>query len=303
MYYKVLPDHSAPGFDEKAHFDRFRTHNMVFHAAASKSFCEEHVGCLSVKTVRSGEEWYTVNGRPLAVRPGQLLILNDDQPYSSKIETAEKVQTLSVFFRKSFAAAVFDDARRTEAQLLDTPLPTDEMPLFYQTLHAIDRLLQRRLDALIRSLEIWGYDKDRADEQLVFLLHHLLRLHCLDQRRAAKVQGIKPGTRQEIYRRLCTAKDIMHASFNNKLGLETLGRSACLSTPQLIRQFRSVFGVTPHQYLTRIRLEHAGSLLKTSTLPVAAITPLCGFEDASAFGRLFRKYYGWSPDQFRKHSK
>src|SRR4051812_39513767 len=121
MYFTALPDHSQPGFNEQSHFNRFKKHNVIFNALSRQSHCDNHVGCLSFKTVLSGEEWYGVNHRQLAVRPGQFLILNNDQSYSCYIDTCEPVRTLSVFFKKEFASAIFHDTLNKEESLLDNP--------------------------------------------------------------------------------------------------------------------------------------------------------------------------------------
>src|ERR1041385_3881711 len=135
MYFTSLPDHNKPGFDEQLHFSNFKKHNIVFNALISNSHCENHVGCLSFKTVLSGEEWYGINNRRVAVRPGQFLILNDDQIYSSSIDTIGKVQSFSIFFRNEFASAAFADKLQNEEQSLDNPFYNEgRIPEFFQTL-------------------------------------------------------------------------------------------------------------------------------------------------------------------------
>lgn len=300
MYYTNLPDHKEPGFDEQLHFSQFRNQNIIFNALASKSVCENHVGCLSFKTVMNGEEWYGINNHRKAVRFGQFLILNDDQTYSSSIDMEGEVRSISVFFRKEFATAVFHDAVSSEETLLDTPFDLGSKSLeFFQTLYAVDSELQQQLIYLLSGLNNWGYDSNKVDEHLTFLLNHVIRSHKVEKYRADQINAIKPGTRTEIYKRLCIAKDLLHSTFNNKLDLSIISNEACLSTPQLIRQFKAVFQTTPHQYLTRIRLAHAAKLLKQTKAHVNEITLACGFEDASAFGRAFKMEFGVTPLYFR----
>ncbi|WP_448633871.1 helix-turn-helix domain-containing protein [Pedobacter panaciterrae] len=104
----------------------------------------------------------------------------------------------------------------------------------------------------------------------------------------------------EIYKRLCIAKDFLHSTFMEKHDLDTLSSNACLSVPQLVRQFKSVFKTTPYQYLIQIRLDRAVELLKNSNKPVHEITWQCGFENVSAFCRAFKSAYGTQPLIFRK---
>jgi AraC family transcriptional regulator len=305
MYFTTLPDHNAPGFDEQAHFSRFSRHNVIFNAFSPESRCDKHVGCLSMKTIMSGAEWYTIDGRHLAIRPGQFLILNDDQTYSCGIHKGEGARILSVFFQKDFAASVFHDVLRPEEQLLDNPCdPRFSTPEFFQTLHPIEPDLASTLSSLLTQLNTDGDDQSRTDEQLVFLLQDLVRTYRSEKQRIRQVDAVKPGTKREIYRRLCIAKDILHSSYHEPLDLAELSIRSYLSTPQLIRQFRSVFGLTPYQYLVDIRLSHAAGLLKETSgnireITIREITWRCGFNDPSAFCRAFKTAYGISPVQFR----
>jgi AraC family transcriptional regulator len=171
---------------------------------------------------------------------------------------------------------------------------------FFQTLYNIDIGLKRQLHHLISALNNQGYDSSMVDEYLVFLLHHLIEVHKSESILAKNVNAIKSVTKTEISKRLCIAKDILHSSFMDKQDLTTIGHIACLSVPQLIRHFKSVFHATPHQYLTKIRLRHAAELLKLTDEPVHQITWQCGFENASAFCRAFKSAYGVQPRSFRK---
>lgn len=300
MYLTSLPDHSSPDFDQDLHFRRFKMQNVVFNTVSSYSFCDDHVGCLSFKTILKGEEWYGINKRKLAIRPGQFLILNDEQNYSCKIDTMDKVRGLSVFFQKDFAAQVFQDTLKSEVELLDNPFyRNNEQPEFFQTLNDIDPELQLQLATLISGLENNGYD-DGAEEQLFFLLSYLIRTLKSDTEKIADVSAIKPSSKIEIYKRLCIAKDFLHSTFMEKPDLKLLGSIACLSVPQLIRQFKSVFKVTPHQYLIQIKLKQAVDLLKNTDKPIHEITWSCGFENVSAFCRAFKSAYGFQPLMFRK---
>src|SRR5688572_26105585 len=299
MYFTSLPDHSKPGFDEQLHFSKFKTHNIIFNALAKKSYCAHHVGCLTIKTVLSGEEWYGIGNHRLAVRPGQFLILNDDQGYSCRVDNAEEVRILSVFFKKEFALSVFRDALCTEDALLDNPFESGGAALeFFQTLYDIDIPLQQKLLSLLKALN--EYEVNSVDEHLTFLLHDLIRSHKREAHRAGQINAIKPSTRLEIYKRICVAKDLLHSNYMDKPNLSEISSTACISIPQLIRQFKAVFQTTPHQYLTRIRLAHAARLLKHTATPVQEITWMCGFENVSAFCRAFKSQYGVQPISFRK---
>ncbi|MDB5131005.1 MAG: AraC family transcriptional regulator [Mucilaginibacter sp.] len=301
MYFTTLPDHTKPGFDERSHFSKFKKHNIIFNALSRYSNCDHHVGCLSFKTVLSGEEWYGIGNRRLAVRPGQFLVMNDDQPYSCRIDNGESARILSVFFEKDFASSVFRDVLYREEHLLDDPfIIGGDTPEFFQTLNDIDPNLQIQLHNLISSLNSQGYDSWIVDEHLVFILTNLIRMNLSVSKQVKNVNAVKPNTKTEIYKRLCIAKDLLQSFYMDKIELNAISNMACLSIPQLVRQFKFVFHVTPHQYLVRIRLKRAAELLKLTDKPVYEITWRCGFENFSAFCRAFKSEYGVQPGHFRK---
>ena len=227
MYFTSLPDHSAPGFDEQAHFSQFSRHNVIFNAFSPPIRCDYHVGCLSIKTVMTGEEWYRVDGRGVAVRRGQFLILNNAQNYSCEIQNGDGARTLSVFFQKDFAASVFHHMLRGEEQLLDNPYEKDNpTPEFFQTLHVVEPNLAKILTLLTTRLNTYGDDPNRTDEDLVFLLQYLLRAYRSDRQLSRQVNAVKPATQKEIYKRLCIAKDILHSCYHEPLDLLQLSTRA-----------------------------------------------------------------------------
>lgn len=71
------------------------------------------------------------------------------------------------------------------------------------------------------------------------------------------------------------------------------------SYEHLCRLFRRHFGVTPVGYLNMLRVERAKSQLKNSDLNISEIANKLGFSSPAYFGRVFRKYTGTSPREFR----
>jgi transcriptional regulator GlxA family with amidase domain len=66
------------------------------------------------------------------------------------------------------------------------------------------------------------------------------------------------------------------------------------------RRFARATGVAPLEYVHTLRLEESKHVLETTELPIDAIANQVGYEDASFFGRLFRRKVGLTPAQYRK---
>ncbi len=64
---------------------------------------------------------------------------------------------------------------------------------------------------------------------------------------------------------------------------------------------KRVYGLTPHEYLVKLRMEYAKVLLESygSDLKILEIAQLCGYKDSLYFSRQFKKYYGASPKEYK----
>ncbi len=82
------------------------------------------------------------------------------------------------------------------------------------------------------------------------------------------------------------------------LRLEVLAQSASLRWSRFLTRFRRVTGMTPMEYLERVRMEEARRLLEEG-LPVVRVAEQVGFQDALYFSRRFRLMHGLAPTAYR----
>ena len=79
-----------------------------------------------------------------------------------------------------------------------------------------------------------------------------------------------------------------------------LAEVANLGISHFARCFRASFGISPHAYVLRKRMERARQLLVETQQPLLDIALECGLADQSHLNRLFRRYAGAAPGQWRK---
>jgi transcriptional regulator GlxA family with amidase domain len=79
-----------------------------------------------------------------------------------------------------------------------------------------------------------------------------------------------------------------------------MARLSGLAERSFKRRFARATGMSPLEYVHTLRLEESKQLLETSDSPVEEIAAQAGYEDASFFGRLFRRRVGITPAQYRK---
>jgi len=104
----------------------------------------------------------------------------------------------------------------------------------------------------------------------------------------------------ELFRDLTRAREFIRFHFTERITLEQAAAEAFLSPFHFQRTFSAAFGETPHEYITRLRLEHAKSLLRKSSLTVSDVCVEVGFQSLGSFSTLFSRLEGCSPKQFRR---
>ncbi len=103
--------------------------------------------------------------------------------------------------------------------------------------------------------------------------------------------------------RLCSARDQLRRAGDEEVSIDEVARSVAISRFHFVRQFKAVFGETPVQFRTRMRLEHAKHLLIHSDDSITDICMAVGFSSLGSFSALFSKRFGRSPSVYREELK
>jgi transcriptional regulator GlxA family with amidase domain len=91
----------------------------------------------------------------------------------------------------------------------------------------------------------------------------------------------------------------LEARIEEPHSLANLASIAGLSRYHFLRTFKSVTGITPHQWILRARLRQSAKRLVASRTPITDIALEVGFDDLSNFIRSFRAEFGISPRRYR----
>jgi len=102
-----------------------------------------------------------------------------------------------------------------------------------------------------------------------------------------------------LTKRVIQAKYFIEKNFDHPITLDTICKEACLSKFYLIRSFKKLYGITPYQHLTFLRIKRAKELLQTS-LPITTVCYQLGFDSPTSFSGLFKKIAGKTPVEFQR---
>ena len=96
-------------------------------------------------------------------------------------------------------------------------------------------------------------------------------------------------------------RDYLEASFGKPLMLADIMEFYPYSKAKLCRDFSARYGITIFEMLTKIRLDHARTMLKIDPcMKLKAVAAACGFNDTSYFCKMYKRVYGRTPDSERQ---
>jgi len=209
--------------------------------------------------------------------PSTLFVFNPEEPHGGWMGRSERWRYRSLYLTRQ----ALDRVARE--------LGIDAVPYFTRNTFTDGDLIDAFL-AMHLALEE-GRDVFAERELLVGAFGTLFRRHGSGRDR------IEAPLRDRIL--LAKAIERMRTEYATDLRLEALAAGVGLTTFQLIGLFRRTVGLTPHAYLTQVRLGMACRQLRRSPV-LAEVATAVGFYDQSALNNHFKRCYGITPLQFAR---
>lgn len=124
-------------------------------------------------------------------------------------------------------------------------------------------------------------------------LAFLLVSHCP----AGQMRPTEKALRNEG--RIKTMLRYIQEHIHEELTIANIAQSASVSESECLRCFRDMLGTTPIRYVRQLRIQRAAELLESTSLKIAEIGALCGFQEMSYFSKSFRDIRGCTPKEHR----
>lgn len=244
----------------------------------------------------SGQSRVSVQSKSVALRAGFFFLTNATQVYDLEIPAA--AETFNIHFGEQFLEEVLESCRFP--MQLDPDWRCKDQPYYvYNRVYAQSPRLQALIQAIHDRKREGFIDPLWLEEQLYYILCTILSISHKDFASIQQLPAMKSSSREEIFRRLSLAVDLIYAQFDRSLALEELARCAFFSKFHFLRLFKAAFGQSPHQFITQIRIQKAKEWLQHTDLPIHLIASHIGLENTSSFSRLFRQKTGYYPTPFR----
>ncbi len=272
---------ATPSLDRQYHPLRARggLHLMrcECRAGVSERPSDEQHQAFSVTLVERGTLTYRTRPGSAVLSPGWLMLGNQGEGYACSHEHSDGTGDDCVML--SMSAQTLDEALNALG-LSGSRLRFDRASLPPSP----------RVSALLGALLADG-DEGFALEETAFAVISNVQQSLND--------GAAPTPALKQDERALAAAHYIDRRAEAPLTLDDVAASVGVSAFHLMRIFRRAIGVTPHQYLMRIRLLRAVQMLRDTEQPVTTIAYDAGWSDLSNFTRTFKREVGCSPGRFR----
>lgn len=223
-----------------------------------------------------GEFYFKGSKEPTIVTKGNMILFRPGEPQVYYYYAVDKTEVYWVHFT----------GWKVEEYLERYELPHDEN-VFYTGVSPDYPWIYNQM---IRELQL---QRVNHEEMISLYMHHIFITinRYIKERRETKNDTINDIERAAHY-----FKD----NYNKQISIEQYAEEHLMSVNWFIHSFKSVMKMSPMQYIISLRIAMAKGYLENSTKNIAEISNEVGYENALYFSRLFRKYTGMTPTEYRK---
>ena len=223
-----------------------------------------------------GEFYFKGSKEPTIVTKGNMILFRPGEPQVYYYYAVDKTEVYWVHFT----------GWKVEEYLERYELPHDEN-VFYTGVSPDYPWIYNQM---IRELQL---QRVNHEDMISLYMHHIFITinRYIKERRETKNDTINDIERAAHY-----FKD----NYNKQISIEQYAEEHLMSVNWFIHSFKSVMKMSPMQYIISLRIAMAKGYLENSTKNIAEISNEVGYENALYFSRLFRKYTGMTPTEYRK---
>ena len=223
-----------------------------------------------------GEFYFKGSKEPTIVTKGNMILFRPGEPQVYYYYAVDKTEVYWVHFT----------GWKVEEYLERYELPHDKN-VFYTGVSPDYPWIYNQM---IRELQL---QRVNHEDMISLYMHHIF---ITINRYIKEGRETKNDTINDIERAAHYFKD----NYNKPISVEQYAAEHLMSVNWFIHSFKSVMKVAPMQYIISLRISMAKGYLENSTKNIAEISNEVGYENALYFSRLFRKYTGMTPTEYRK---
>jgi AraC family transcriptional regulator len=249
----------------------------------------------SAKYVVSGKEEYTLNKRKIKLNQGEYVIGNQYLSSGVLIDNTTPVKGICIDIAKEYITAITDYQFQNPIAFNQFMFEQDWMAQKYNVENTSLGYALKQLSAEFDNL---NHGHSKIDNELFFALAEcIVNDQSLVFKDFSRLKSVKQETSGRLFNFICDAKNYIDDAFLDKINIEIIAKEAKLSEYHFIRLFKTIFNITPYQYIIKKRLDYSKELL-LQNYTLEEIAFLTSFADSASFCKTFKSRFGCTPKQF-----
>jgi len=263
----------------------------------------------------------SATGMPLALRAVEhwqpaLRGAPNENPFCELMARSNRICAACLEVQRKLTSKVSDRSRTVTcfAGLSDSAVPIrvgDQLIGFLQTGQVLLKQPKKfHFDRVAKQLVNWGVDVDLSKAREAYFhtrvltkkqYRAMLRLLEIFGRHLSILSNqlsVKSSSTEPLA--VTRAKQFIARNQDNAICLATVAKAVNTSTFYFCKLFKRATGLTFTDYLARVRIEKAKTLLLDRNRRISEIAYEVGFQSLTHFNRIFRKLVGASPSSYRR---
>lgn len=271
------------------HKDSNNEYNKLVYSQMSSFYKSDIHEGVSIKYVHNGKEEYNIDGKPFEVSRGEYLVVDHEAPFIIDFDSKEDVVGLCLYFDKNLL-------KQMNSNILSDNL--NEVHVFQDKFNINENLTGRKIKNLFLN-----YNREVSSNSNSFYYDIAEALFLDNEKNESyinKLKAVKRETREEIYRRIRHSLEFINDNLSRHLLIPDIARNCGMSEFHYFRSFKTLFGITPQNYIMSKKIELAKQLILNPEYNVNIIAQKLSFTDSSHFSKSFKSIVGKSPNKYKK---
>ena len=223
-----------------------------------------------------GHFYFKNTGEETIVQKGNMILFRPGEPQVYYYYAIDKTEVYWVHFTGS----------EVEKYLEHYELPKDENVFFTGVLPDYPWIFNQ----IIRELQL---QRVNYEEMLRILLRHIL---LAINRYVKEGEQLKSDLVNEIER----AAHYFEENYNKDISIEQYAQEHLMTVNRFIINFKSIMKITPMQYIMSLRITAAKGYFDSTNKNITEVASAVGYDNSLYFSRVFKKYTGYSPSEYKK---
>ena len=231
--------------------------------------------------IAEGKGYFYFNGskKPTVVEKGNMILFRPKEPQVYNYYVEDKTEVYWVHFT----------GWKVEEYLERYELPNKENVIYTGLSPDYPWIYNQ----IIRELQL---QRENYEEMISLYMHHIF---ITINRYIVEGRQTKNDTINDIER----AVHYFNENFSKPISIEQYASEHLMSANWFIHSFKNIMKVPPMQYVVNLRINAAKGYLEKSNKNISEIANAVGYDNALYFSRLFKKYTGYSPSEYKKLDK